>query len=457
VSRAEFHKRTRLYLRKGIAVFGAVLTALALLVDVVGMSGAGISSGQILLGLSGIAILGLALLGRWVVSVYRASAFMLLNTVLLIIGLEIGFRAVEGVYWWMASRQPSAAAEGTNIFELSNLPPYYASQEWSSQHWAEWVELNAQNRAFSDQSYVEWRTGPYDGETIFVDETFTRRTPGADCGADSYTVFAFGGSTMWGVGAPDELTIPAYLQAGLEAVRDEPICVVNFAQLGYVSTQSVIALILELQREHIPDAVIFYDGVNEVRRAYNTVQKEAAENAPEDTTSSSRDALQEAGTLPSLLSGSRLAQWVWNLSQPSTTEDSQSGTTRTLELDPNELADDIAKIYLTNYRLLDDLSRDYGFEFYFFWQPVIFVTGKRLTQEELRIIQQNQIAAPGMAELYDATYQRIGEALADYPHLYAIHDVLDDQESQVFIDSNHITPEGNQIVAEEMLRIIAFQ
>jgi hypothetical protein len=455
MSQAAFHKVS--HLRKVIAVFGAVLTAFAFLMDIIGLSGAGISSGQILLGVTGVAMLVLALLGRRIVSVYRASAFILLNTVLLIVGLEIGIRTIEGLYWWLLSRQSSVstAIDQSNLFDLSNMPSYYAGQQWSDLYWSEWIELNAQKRAFRYYPFAGWRTGPFQGETIFVDDTLTRPTPGADCGSDSYTVFAFGGSTMWGVGAPDELTIPAYLQAGLEVVRNEQICVLNFAQLGYVSTQSVITLIMELQREKVPDAVIFYDGANEVRIAYYTGQAQVHENVTETAARFNQEESQKTDSLPPLFSGSRLAQFVWGLRSPSRMDASQTGSTRIAEYENNNLASAIAQVYLTNYRLVDDLARDYDFEFYFFWQPVIFVTDKPLTEEEQRIIQQNQTAAPGMADLYDATYRRIGEALMDHPHLFSISGVLDLQESQVFIDSNHITPEGNQIVAEEMLRIIA--
>jgi hypothetical protein len=70
-----------------------------------------------------------------------------------------------------------------------------------------------------------------------------------------------------GMGAPDWGTIPAYLQKHLQAISREPICIVNFAENAYVSTQNMIELILLLEAGSIPDVVIFYDGVNEVLAA----------------------------------------------------------------------------------------------------------------------------------------------------------------------------------------------
>ena len=54
------------------------------------------------------------------------------------------------------------------------------------------------------------------------------------------------------------------------ALRHGPVCVVNFGESGFVSTQGVIQLILELQSGNIPDLVIFYDGVNDVYAAYQS-------------------------------------------------------------------------------------------------------------------------------------------------------------------------------------------
>src|SRR5262249_16388989 len=97
-----------------------------------------------------------------------------------------------------------------------------------------------------------------------------RLTPGAECGANSYKVFTFGGSTMWGTGSPDWGTIPAYLRAHFAASRHGPDCVVNFGESAWVSTQGLIQLMLELQSGNVPALVIFYEGANDVYAAYQS-------------------------------------------------------------------------------------------------------------------------------------------------------------------------------------------
>jgi lysophospholipase L1-like esterase len=119
-------------------------------------------------------------------------------------------------------------------------------------------------------AFVLFRRGPLQGETINIDQEGIRFTPGADCGPHAFKVFAFGGSTMWGTGAPDWSTIPSYLQMGMNKLKNGPICVVNFGESAYVSTQSVIELMLQLQAGNIPDVTLFLDGVNDIYAAYQS-------------------------------------------------------------------------------------------------------------------------------------------------------------------------------------------
>ena len=95
-------------------------------------------------------------------------------------------------------------------------------------------------------------------------------TPGADCSAKSFKVFTFGESAMWGTGSPDWGTIPANLQKGLEKLRQGPVCVMNFAESAYVSTQDIIMLLLQLRSGNVPDLVLFYTIAGDIASAYQS-------------------------------------------------------------------------------------------------------------------------------------------------------------------------------------------
>ena len=73
----------------------------------------------------------------------------------------------------------------------------------------------------------------------------------------------FGGSAVWGVGAPDDETIPSHLAALLNGELGVDANVRNLGRRGYVFTQEVIYLMRELQAGRRPDIVVFYNGVND--------------------------------------------------------------------------------------------------------------------------------------------------------------------------------------------------
>ena len=118
-----------------------------------------------------------------------------------------------------------------------------------------WREFGVSRRQ-AYRPYVLWRRHAFSGKTINVDADGVRLTPGAVCGPSSFKVFVLGGSTVWGTGAADWNTLPAHLQTELQRVSARPVCVVNFGESAWVSTQSVLQLLLQLQAGNVPDLVI---------------------------------------------------------------------------------------------------------------------------------------------------------------------------------------------------------
>ena len=120
-------------------------------------------------------------------------------------------------------------------------------------------------------SYVYWRQRPFQGEHINIDADGIRRTtsaaPVSAASGRPLRIFMFGGSTLWGSGARDAFTIPSILARRLQA-EGVAATVVNMGEVGYVSTQEVIGLLLRLQKGDVPDLVIFYDGVNDTSSAF---------------------------------------------------------------------------------------------------------------------------------------------------------------------------------------------
>jgi hypothetical protein len=167
-------------------------------------------------------------LGHRIVNSHKALAIITLNTLILFACLELA-AAFVAKNW----KKPVKIIDEDPRGHLS----YYVSQAWAKQYWKEFSLSGAE--LYRD--YVIWRRAPFKGQFININRDGIRVTPGADCSAHSYEVFSFGGSTMWGTGSPDWGTIPAYLRADFTALRDGPICVMNFGESAFVSTQALFS------------------------------------------------------------------------------------------------------------------------------------------------------------------------------------------------------------------------
>ena len=172
-------------------------------------------------------------------------------TLLLFLGLEVVYRA-EG---WLAGRFRTPAT-------AKPLPHYhpYADSAWFPAYLREKGALK-----FQWEPFVYTRGRPQRGEYLNIDSAGQRVVPKSGTGVP-LRVFAFGGSTTWGFYDRDRATWPAVVARRL-AAAGYAADVVDFGQLGYVSVQELLALVLELRRGNVPDAVVFWDGVNDISAA----------------------------------------------------------------------------------------------------------------------------------------------------------------------------------------------
>jgi lysophospholipase L1-like esterase len=364
---------------------------------------------------------------------YGIIALLVLNTLVLLALIELGAALILRT----STTEEAPLAEQVEQFKQKQLSlSYYQAQDWSRAYWDEHMKLADQ---WDYQPYVEWRTRPAQGEHINVDENGVRHTTGSACGADSFRIFMFGGSTMWGYGAPDWGTIPAYVQAGLSG----DICVVNYGDLGLNATQSLIRLVDELQRGNVPDMVIFYDGANEVTTAYTSGQP-GGHFRHNEFEAALRG--QTESPLQDLLNQTSLSQLLQRISPDDGAQQAESGPVFPPYSD--EFVNAVADVYQTNIHIAALLAEDYGFTFLAFWQPLLVMTGEPVTDEEQRFLWE---MPGGLPDLFRLVYPKVqaADGVHDLTH------VLDDHDGSVWIDFNHLTPLGNERVAQAMLSVIA--
>jgi hypothetical protein len=387
--------------------------------------------------------------GHSAVSLYRAAAILVLNAILLLLCFEV---AASGVYKLKnlllgSPEETLLVGEGSPRQKIS----YYASQPWAPEFWNEFRLSRKQLRYVP---YVGWRRPAFEGKLIRIDQDGIRFTPGADCRPGSYKVFAFGASTLWGTGAPDWGTIPAYIQAGLAKRRSGLVCVVNFGETGYVSTQDVITLMMQLQAGNVPDLAVFYDGSDDIYAAYQSGHAGGHQNADRlaaiferrDRSHPLLEWAQRSASFSLVSSAIKRS----GIAKPGA-EGVAMSTAR--ELNIPALSDGIVETYLGNYTLVSALAEKHHFKFFFFWQPFISVGQKRLTSEEQEIRNESDTDAT-YTELVRSVYHTIAETAQSHKNLHDLAHVFDGCDGLLWIDSAHVTPPGNELLAVRMLQIL---
>lgn len=380
------------------------------------------------------------------------SAWALVGlTLLLILGLELGLRlafAVKDAAWPLVHPDPRVVAEG------------YGGAEWAGP-----LIREAEAMDLDWHPYVYFRSQPFEGRHIRVDERGVRRTwspprdegEGGDEGAaERPRVWVFGGSSAWGVGARDDFTIPSLIAKDL-AARGLEVEVTNLAEIGYVSTQEVVALMLELRAGRRPDVVVFYDGLNDVTAAYQS----GAAGWPQNEVNRRREFADRRR--PGRLVAAGLRAWLldsatWRLAQAISGR-LWRGPGPALDLPPlapnplgrEALADAVLDTYRANRRLVGVLAREYGFGALFYWQPVLF------TREALDPFERGQREKWSAFEpLFLATYRRARERVdEECPAFHDLSRVLDREPGLVFIDFCHTTEAANARIAPRIADDVA--
>lgn len=403
-----------------------------------GGGAAGFGASQWLLLGAGTACLVIAALGHRTPAAYRGLAIVSLNTLVLLAAIEI---TAVGALSISGSRRPVETAVAQSPIVLAR---WYAGRNWTEQFLTEFYQAEHQPR------YVPFtltRTAPFSGRFVNVDPNGYRFTPGADCGPGAYKILVFGGSSVWGWGVVDSATIPTLLQRSWPSRRGR-VCVQNLGQNAHVSTQEVIELLRQLQNGNIPDLAIFYHGHNDVSSAaeqgtagvHYRVDRTAQRFEDQPGSARAIDLIMGTGTfrlLRSLVAKRNLSGDLAN-----------SATEAMSPAEIERLADDIVRVYLTNYRVVAALSQEFGFSYSFFWQPELPFSAKPRTDEERRLAVHH-------LPLLRAVRQRLEAARPTMPNAYDLSNVFDSQTDQIFIDPVHVTPDGNAIVARRILDAIS--
>ncbi|MDH3665211.1 MAG: SGNH/GDSL hydrolase family protein [Alphaproteobacteria bacterium] len=325
-------------------------------------------------------------------------------------------------------------------YAQSHLFPNYADDpEAALLHFTEYDNLT---KGYYESYYV-WRRPELERQTINISADGLRHTHRPEGALPTKTVAFFGGSTMWGTGAPDDGTIPslfAKMMPEFEAI--------NFGETGYTAHQSLNLLLRRYYEGFRPEVVVSYDGVNDVwnkcrrehgpyshNREYEmrTILSEGSADHPESFGFIIQPMRNFAGKVARTLAARR----------------SESAASPYDCHENPEKAEQIARFLLADWAVLKMLVEGYGGTFIAILQPQAYGSETKLDHLDLSETLGEQYAAvyPKVLELLPKEFPELEENFAD------LRAALDRQD-YVYIDWCHLSPNGNATIAERMAGLV---
>lgn len=375
----------------------------------------------------------------------KRLAFGFIALVLAVLLVEGGLRVIN-----LALDIPDP--EGNPLHGVSARSPYQG-QAWAEAHFSDCWE-----RLTEYEQYVGWHSREFHSESINIDPDGVRRTwnPEPGVGESPGTVYVFGGSTLWGIGARDEYTIPSHLSK-LLAGHGHDFKVYNYGEQAYTFTQEIVRLSLLLRDGHRPDYVIFYDGINDVfcARTWGNPGATFMLSQIRDTLGTGwgtvRGTPSMARTISSAVSDlskqsmiTRVISLLANRPQAELPASASGYTEEQLQ----QLSAGIAAYYTESMDLLERLAESYGFRYACFWQPNSCLEAQ-LTDEEASYAYRNDGAYCGL-------HRMTAECLtAEPPPLFFdVSDALGNRTGTCYVDSSgHLSEEGNRLVATRIYNV----
>lgn len=382
------------------------------------------------------------------------TSFAILTIILLTIaGTEYLFRIV------FAIRDGTSDQVATSKIDDRALLPAYANADYDpAELWREiWAGTNVW---LAYEPYTVWSRKPVTGKYVNVRKNGRRVTTGNSTEPDALIVWVFGGSTTWGMAVPDADTIPSRLSRRFNDAGI-PTLVRNYGETGFVSTQDLLALVRALQKSEVPDLVIFYEGANEslglVDRP-DLINPHYLMNRIQGLFEGKTKTEQPALVLLRETALFRLATAIGN--RIGTVRPDPAGMTYPTKIDAiPAVAATAVRAYENNLQIIKALGEEFGFQTYFFWQPLLGTGEKPLDPTEAAVLKRlntlpqqewmirftNELRA----QVVEAQQKKQGHS-----HFFDIADIFSATQDPVFVDWAHVTHNGNAPLADKIFTSI---
>jgi hypothetical protein len=377
--------------------------------------------------------------GRGRLPLLRLRAVVGLVTLLVLADVAIGgaINAIEG----------DPADEASNLLVSTDVPAARGEPWIGALH----HELSTVWDRKVYDPYLGWTMPDFAGRHVHVAGGVRRSAQTVPPGArDVPEVWFFGGSAMFGLFQRDAHTIPSDF-ARLAAADGVRLRVVNRGALAYTNWQEVLLLERLLTRGQVPDAVVFYDGFNEILSQFRLLpHDEPSHVGADDTAAALRqaeieepldDALHNAWAKAS--AAHRVARAV-GLARPlgfhrSVVRSAWAGSQSDR---PQQRGINAASIHARGAELVRRLADSYGFQARLFWQPSVY--SKRLRPGEESLPGYLAAHPPSWRAADRAARSRLALDVRD------LGDALDRVPAPVMYDFVHTNEAGARAVARRL-------
>jgi len=331
-------------------------------------------------------------------------------------------------------------ATGDNWIDPRAMLPNYKGADWAKVHFREFLHLQGQYYDF-----LTYRRRAFTGQTITINDQGFRVWPNAKAkDTASAQAWFFGASTMWGTGARDAETIPAYFEAATG------IPSFNLAESGFIVHQSLNQLMRSYEGGGRPRLVLFYDGIADIEhkcRIGQSIFSTSQEETIRELTGNKVKSILDTGD-----SGSLLLQ----VFRPAVNavlgsdDPAQYGETYTgydCHANPGKAAA-IARMLVHDWVIAKWLVESHGGVFVPVLQPVSF-----LGKPNLSYLPQEFRDGP-LAPQFKAVYGEIRRLLAESGMKYLDLTQVFNGDEQFYVDYAHVTPNGYEHVAKVLAQAL---
>jgi hypothetical protein len=341
---------------------------------------------------------------------------------------------------WRGVRSALGIGTGENWTDVRATLPNYKGEDWAKLHFREFLHLQGQYYDF-----LTYRRKGFAGKTITINDQGFRVWPNAKAkdtaGAQAWF---FGASTMWGTGARDAETIPAYF----EATTGVPSF--NFGESGFIAHQSLNQLMRGYDAGGRPRLVFFYDGVADIEhkcRVGQSVFSTSQEETIRQLTGNNLKSILDTGdSKPLLLQVFQpTVSAITGRDQP--TQYGESDTGYDCHASPGKAAI-VARMLVNDWATAKWLVESHGGAFVPVLQPVSFLGKPNLSY----LPQEFRAGALGLQ--FKAVYDEIRRQLAERGLRYLDLTQVYNGDEQFYVDFAHVSPNGYERVAKALAQAL---